>query len=283
VTARVGERRADDGATRELLGAWALDAVDDVERAAVEDLIARDPDADREARSLHETAGWLAAAVARPAPAAVREATLAAVAVTPQEPAPTSDAAAHLVAPAATDGRAAGRAGTAPASGPASSRPGPAGPGRAPRRRTSPVRRALLTLVLVVAVALPTSIAWQEGRRADLAEQRADRITALLAAPGAQVLSADVTTGGSAVAVVTADAALVTGTDLADPGDGNVYQLWVMRDGTPVPDATAALTGGGIQISTDGYRTGDALALTVEPEGGSAQPTSEPIVVLAPT
>ncbi len=34
-----------DDATRELLGAWALDAVSDDERAAVEALLARDPEA----------------------------------------------------------------------------------------------------------------------------------------------------------------------------------------------------------------------------------------------
>ncbi|TKR24117.1 hypothetical protein FA014_07865, partial [Cellulomonas hominis] len=58
-TPRPGDRRPDDAATRELLGAWALDALDDAERARVDDLIARDPEAAREARSLRETAAVL--------------------------------------------------------------------------------------------------------------------------------------------------------------------------------------------------------------------------------
>ncbi|MET0432930.1 MAG: anti-sigma factor, partial [Cellulomonas sp.] len=66
------------------------------------------------------------------------------------------------------------------------------------------------------------------------------------------------------------------------PGADQVYQLWVMRDGAPVSAGTTGVTDGTLQIRTDAYRTGDALALTVEPEGGSEQPTSEPVVVLAP-
>ncbi|RMI13971.1 hypothetical protein, partial [Cellulomonas triticagri] len=84
---RPGERRPDDGATRELIGAWALDALDATERAAVEDLIARDTDAAREAHGLRETAAVLGAAVAVGAPASVRAAVLERVTRTAQEPA----------------------------------------------------------------------------------------------------------------------------------------------------------------------------------------------------
>lgn len=280
---RPGERRPDDAATREVLGAWALDAVSPDERAAVEDLLARDPEAAREARSLLETAAWLGDAVALPAPAAVRAATLAAVLRTEQEGAGTVDAVPATGVPTGparpSDARPAGTSGgsTHPGARPGSSRPGSARPAR---RRTW---RALATaLVLAVAVAVPSVVAVRQAQRATQAEALADRITALLAEPGAQVTTAEVTTGGTAVAVVTADAALVTATGVTDPGSGHVYQLWVMRDGVPVPDATTTVTAGTLQIGTDAYRTGDALALTVEPAGGSSAPTTEPVVVLAP-
>jgi anti-sigma-K factor RskA len=136
--------------------------------------------------------------------------------------------------------------------------------------------------VVVLAVAVPSTIAWRESQRATEAQARADRLTELLAQPGARVAAARVTTGGSAVAVVTADAALVTATGVPVPADGRVYQLWVMRDGEPVPDGTTATADGTLEIRTDAYRPGDALALTVEPAGGSAAPTTEPVVVLAP-
>ena len=51
----------DDAATRELLGAYALDACDDDEVAAVEALIAHDLDARHEADRLREVASWLGA------------------------------------------------------------------------------------------------------------------------------------------------------------------------------------------------------------------------------
>ncbi|MBV8951157.1 MAG: maleylpyruvate isomerase family mycothiol-dependent enzyme [Actinobacteria bacterium] len=59
----------DDAALRELLGAYALDACDDGEVAAVEALLARDPDARREADELRNVASLLGATqAARPSP-----------------------------------------------------------------------------------------------------------------------------------------------------------------------------------------------------------------------
>lgn len=276
-TPRPGDRRPDDAATRELIGAWALDALDPAERAQVDDLLARDPDAAREARSLQETAAVLAAAVAVPAPDDVRAAVLAAVARTAQEdPAGPAASGRPHVAPAHPHA-APTRPGAATGPG-SSSRP----PGRADRRRRRPWLTAVVAAAVAFAVAVPSTIAWRESQRAAELQARADRITSLLAEPGAQVLAADVSTGGTAVAVVTDDAALVTATGVDEPGTGEVYQLWVMQDGVPVPDATTGATGGVLEISTDAYRAGDALALTVEPEGGSAAPTTEPVVVLAP-
>lgn len=276
-TPRPGDRRPDDAATRELIGAWAVDALDPDERALVDDLLSRDPDADREARSLRETAAVLAAAVAVPAPDAVRAAVLAAVEQTPQDGA--DDAAEPAAAPHAAPAHAAPtRPGAGARTRPGSSRPG----GRPAARRRRPWLTAVVAAAVAFAVAVPSTIAWRESQRATELQARADRITSLLAEPGAQVLAADVSTGGTAVAVVTDDAALVTATGVDAPGAGEVYQLWVMQDGVPVPDATTGLTDGVLEISTDAYRAGDALALTLEPEGGSAAPTTEPVVVLAP-
>lgn len=286
---RPGERRPDDAATRELLGAWALDALDDAERARVDDLIARDPDAAREARSLRETAAVLGEAVAVAAPDAVRLAVLAEVEGTRQQDAaaaslPESEPVHPAAAPTAP-APAAPATPAAPGAPPRSARPAgtPGGStrpaGRRARRRWS---TAVAALAVLAAVAVPSTVAWRQAERAAEAEARADRITALLAEPGAQVVSAPVTSGGTAVAVITADAALVTASGVDAPGADQVYQLWVMRDGAPVSAGTTGVTDGTLQIRTDAYRAGDALALTVEPEGGSEQPTSEPVVVLAP-
>lgn len=294
---RPGDRRPDDAASRELLGAWALDAVTDAERAAVEDLMARDPDAAREGRSLRETAARLGGAVATPPPDAVRAATLARAAATPQDGAADTGTrsgaetgAAAGAASGAAEGSAHGSAAPAPPGHAAGSSRPPGRPDRtvrpgAPTRPAARRRwRTLVTALVVLAlVAVPSTIAWRESQRAAEAEARADRIAAALAVPGAQVAGAELTTGGTAVAVLTSDGALLTATGVEQPGDGRVYQLWVMRDGEPLPDATSAAPGGTFQVRTDVWRPGDALALTVEPAGGSQAPTSEPVVVLAAT
>lgn len=274
-----------DDDARDLLGAYALDALDDDERQAVERLVARDPSAAQEARELLATAELLGAAVAGAPPADLRAATLALVARTPQLPAtgPGSVQGGHVATSAAPASRV-----PAGSTGPASAR-GSRGPAAAhgtadagPRRRRR-VWIAALAAVVAVAVAVPSTLAWQESRRAADAEARADRITSLLTSPDARVVTAPVSTGGSAVAVITTDAALVSAQGVADPGAGHVYQLWVMRDGTPLPDGTARVSDGAIEVYTQAYRAGDALALTVEPAGGSTAPTTDPVVLLAPS
>jgi anti-sigma-K factor RskA len=61
------------------------------------------------------------------------------------------------------------------------------------------------------------------------------------------------------------------------------YQLWFITDGKPVPSVTfqpepsGHAMAEGIPVPTDG--TVGAAALAVEPEAGSAQPTS-PIVLV---
>ncbi|WP_299034603.1 anti-sigma factor [uncultured Pseudokineococcus sp.] len=68
-----GARRSgEDPGTRDLLAAYALDAVDDVERARVERLLRTDADAAAEHVTFAETASRLAVAAAAPAPTALR-------------------------------------------------------------------------------------------------------------------------------------------------------------------------------------------------------------------
>ena len=73
---------ADD--VRSLLGAYALDAVDPDERAAVERLVATDPSAAAELAQLTAVAATLGDAVAGEPPAALRASVLAAIADVPQ-------------------------------------------------------------------------------------------------------------------------------------------------------------------------------------------------------
>ena len=63
-------------------------------------------------------------------------------------------------------------------------------------------------------------------------------------------------------------------------GPDQTYQLWVIRDGTPASVGflhASALGTAGATFQHE-LEDGDIVAVTIEPAGGSAQPTSEPIL-----
>ncbi|CAN5308310.1 anti-sigma factor [soil metagenome] len=241
---------------RDLLGAYALDAVDDVERRKVEKLLASDPDAAREVDSLRATAAMLGAAVSAAPPPELRRSVLDQLSQTRQAGTP--------VAAAATP----------------------------PKKLRGPSRRTVWLAVAataLVAAGVPSAVAWRQTQEIHRVEQQAQGVVDLLADPRAQVRRAVVPGGGTVVGVLAEDQALFTATGLKEPGPGKVYQLWVIRDGVPLPDAVmtkgtgvARATDDGYVVLTHGYAAGDSLAVTVEPTGGSVKPTTSPIVVLAP-
>ena len=248
---------------RELLGAHALDAVDDVDRRKVEHLLAADPAAARESDSLRATAALLGAALAAAPPPELRRAVLNQISQT------------HQVSPAPP------QAATPP-----------------PKLRGTSRRTVWLAVAATAlgAASVPSAFAWRQAQQAQRVEQQAQRVEQqaqgvvdLLADPQARVVRATVPGGGTAVGVLTRDQALFTATGLQQPGAGKVYQLWVIRDGVPLPDAVMTKDAGIARAANDdylvlthGYVAGDSLAVTIEPTGGSAKPTTSPIVVLTP-
>lgn len=76
------------------------------------------------------------------------------------------------------------------------------------------------------------------------------------------------------------DAAVLLGSGLHRPEPGMVFQLWAIHDeakqgmGTFMPAET-----GEVAMMVDGAGVDAEWAVTMEPEGGSAQPTSEPVAV----
>ncbi|WP_396031186.1 anti-sigma factor [Cellulomonas fimi] len=115
------------------------------------------------------------------------------------------------------------------------------------------------------------------------AEEQAQVVAELLADPDARVVRAGVEGGGTAVAVLSDDQALFTATGVADPGEGKEYQLWILRDGVPVGDVVMPDADGRVRAVTGAFAAGDALAMTIEPRGGSDEPTTEPVVMLDAT
>lgn len=110
---------------------------------------------------------------------------------------------------------------------------------------------------------------------------------ALLSAPDARVASAAVTTGGTATVVASnrAAAAVFTSVGLPELPAASVYELWFIgaRGARPAGLVPAAAGTGAATppLRAPGLEPGDSVGVTVEPAGGSAAPTTTPIVVLA--
>jgi anti-sigma-K factor RskA len=253
-----------------LAGAYALDALDAAEAEQFERHLLECQECADEVRGLRETAAVLGMAVATTPPAALRANVMGEIARTPQLP------------PSAP-----------PASGPVSeplpaARPAPE-PVRLPaqRRPLAAVNRAV-ALAAALAVLLAGglgAVGWQRGRDAEQARQELAQALAIASAPDAERIAAPVA-GGGTVTVVTSDGgSAVLASGLADPGEGKIYQLWINHPGEEDMRAAGLGPAGTAADETwtrvvQGMQPGDAFALSVEPEGGSAAPTTDPVVLV---
>lgn len=236
----------------ELLAAYALDAVDDSERSSVEQLVADDPAARRELDEYREVVATFTSDE-RP-PAALRDQVLAQVAAQSVRP------------PAQPPHHAA-----------------PSTPVRTSHRRGRPLRRRLAALgaaaAVVVAVAVPTTIAIQSVSSQRELEAQADTIAQMLADPDARILTADMDGGGEVSALVSSGHVMLSASGMADPGQDQDYQLWAI-DGDVIRSAGLIRPTGGSASALIAAAPGTTLAVTLEPAGGSAQPTSDPLVAV---
>jgi hypothetical protein len=244
-------RRADP---HTLAGAYAMDAVTPPDRVVFEQHLAGCEPCRQEIRSLREATARLAGAVALQPPAAMRDAALAATARTRQLP------------PAV-------RAATVPWQ-----------PAAAARRRWLP-RLALGLAGALAAVAIVLGVAVTGTQhRLETAQQRSRAIAAVLNAADATMMTAQVSTGGTATVVMShRDRSLVfTAAGLRVLPAAQSYELWLMGPGGSRP--AGMLPGsrpwavGPMIVS--GLAAGDRVGLTVEPAGGSLRPTSRPVLML---
>ena len=236
-----------------LSGAYALDALEPgAERDRFTRHLSRCQSCASEVRGFREVATALAFATAAEPPAGLRDRVLAAAARTRQQPPEVS-----------THAR--------------------------PRRARSRVpwvpwlSGVVATASIVVAVLFGFA---QAHTQDELNQVRAENqaISLLLSAPKAKLLTYPVTHGGLATVVLAADrhelAVVTTGLPALPPG--KVYQLWLI--GKPTITSAGLLPpakdGQTPAVLATGVVKGDALGLTVEPAGGSAQPTTKPILAL---
>jgi len=227
-----------------LSGAYAVDALDDLERAAFERHLAECPECRAEVASLREAASTLAETVAAEPPAALRGRVLAGIVTTrplpPETPAPTRLAS------------------------------------RRPRRRVNLLVAAAAAVLAVGGGTVLWQQPWEDTTQAPSA------VELVLRADDARSTSLDFE-GGAKATLVHSDsvgrAVLVT-EKMPPPPAGKVYQLWLDQPGQgmvsaglmPVREDQRVLLSGDAATAT-------AAGITVEPEGGSAEPTSDPIAL----
>lgn len=147
-----------------------------------------------------------------------------------------------------------------------------------------PLRWALAACVAAATVFGATAV-WQYERAQDArqqaarAERQADEVAAVLAAPDARTRSARVA-GGTGTLVVSArrDRAVFVASGMAAPPRGKVYQLWFADGGVMRPAGLMSPGRTGQTVLMRGRVDGaSGVGITVEPTGGSRQPTSTPV------
>lgn len=117
-----------------------------------------------------------------------------------------------------------------------------------------------------------------ERQHAQQLEARQDAITAVMTAPDASMRSSEVPDGGSLRMIASDDrgSAVLIATQLPALDD-RTYQLWTLHDGEAVPQDTFGSSG---VVLVEALDAADSIAITIEPEGGSSAPTTDPIATM---
>ncbi|MGW0041993.1 anti-sigma factor [Rhodococcus sp. NPDC003348] len=231
----------------ELAEVYALDAVSDTERARIEARLvtagpAEKSEFESRVRDARETMADVAAATAVEPPEQLRGRVLDAIADRPD--------ASPNPAPVDLDARRAARR---------------------HRLRNGLLAAAAAVVVAVGGVAVGSRM-WS-SEPAPTAEQ-------VFAADDVRTSSGSIEGGGTATVVYSkdVDAGVLVMNNVAPPAEGTVYQMWLMNDqGSAQPAGT--MDAGAVAPSTtavlEGIGDATALGFTVEPPGGSTQPTGQ--------
>ncbi len=223
-----------------LSGAYAVDALDELERRRFESHLAECADCRAEVAGLREAAALLPAISDQPPSGAVRDRVLAGIATVRPLPPPTP----------VSDGPA--------------------------RRRVLARFLVAAALIVLVAGTIVSVHPWQH----DAGRSVASRV---LSAGDAVTREVVLKSGGTVTLTRSRElgrAVLVTH-DIAAPPTGRTYQLWLQDPQGRMHSAGLVDAGGSRTVVLSG-NAGDAIGagITVEPAGGSPQPTSTPIALV---
>ena len=233
-----------------LSGAYAIDALDDLERAEFERHLAECAECRAEVDSLREAAAVLGESAATPPPDELRARVLAGIAtVRPLPP---------VVDPAATR----------------------------PAESTSRWRRwrpAALVAAAAVIAAVGAGVVVTEPWDDPTSQPQLSAVDRVLAADDAEAYTRTFADGSSATLTrsKSLNRAVLTTQDMAPPPPGKVYELWLDHEGIgmvpaglmpPQADATILLEGD--------PGTARGAGITIEPAGGSKKPTGETVALI---
>jgi anti-sigma-K factor RskA len=275
-----------------MTGSHALNALTDDERAAVDRALADSPELRRESDSLRETALALAFAVSPIEPSAsLKTSLMAKIAMTPQLPALDDSRAAQEPV---REARPTPTADVTPAGSVTDLHEAPGRAASTARARWFQRPAAILSVAAAGAVVLLSvgvgvgGSLLQDSGSAPATTQAASGLDQIYAAPDFQRSTAKVKGGGTATVVwsgqLQRSAVILDGVDAA-PKD-KTYELWYIGPS----DTGGAITAAGLMDDVDGgvrsavlrgtMSAGDTIGITVEPAGGSKQPTSDPVVAV---
>ncbi|MEU1520097.1 anti-sigma factor [Streptomyces sp. NPDC005811] len=236
-----------------LTGAYALHALSDRENVSFERHLSRCEACAQEAAELRATAARLGLAAATVPSPALREHVLRRITAVRQDT------------------------------------PGPVSRPARDGRRSRVLTRWALAACLATAAALGGTAVWEHqraedaGERAHRAAGTTDGIAAVLTAPDARTRAAELGDGATGAVVVSRelDKAVFVVSGMTRPPGGKVYQLWFDDAGSmrsaglmdPGRSDQAVLLRGAVDGAS-------GMGITVEPAGGSREPTSRPVALM---
>ncbi|MCU4297511.1 anti-sigma factor [Brevibacterium permense] len=145
---------------------------------------------------------------------------------------------------------------------------------------------AAAAAAIVVAAGLGATV-WQQNQRQnsleeDLAatQQQLDDSARLMEAGDLKTSTADMPEGGTVTVISSESEQLIrlSPKDIGRPPVGKSMQMWVI--GADGPESAGLMSDQPVTIAGERFSSGSVFGITVEPEGGSRQPTTDPIVAI---
>jgi len=247
-----------------LSGAYALGALDADEAAAFEGHLESCASCRDEVRSFTEAASSLADVVATPAPDRLRTSVLAGISeVRPLPP----------VVPAGPD--------------PVTTSPDEDDDELAARRRDRSSRSSRwLAVAAAVLAVIAVGAVWRTvalTAQVDSITASAADVSSVITAPDATTVTGSVSTGGRAAVVTSKQQgqAVLVADGLAPAPAGQTYQIWFLDSSGAATSAGFVPTGDHSAVLLQGDPSkAAAVGVTLEPAGGSAQPTTKPVLAV---